>query len=117
MEKISTYEQLKNLLKGLTQGFSYDIPSFDEDVIYERIKFCGINDKEDLEYFTFWDYVDEFYDEIAIDYKESLERQYDKELDEDVVSDILQDLVNVDSGNIPLSHFDLAKEKVMSELE
>ena len=49
MEKISTYEELKNLLKGLTQGFSYDIPSFDEDVIYERIKFCGINDREDLE--------------------------------------------------------------------
>lgn len=117
MEKISTYEELKNLLKGLTQGFSYDIPSFDEDVIYERLKHCGISDKEDLEYYTFFDYVDDFYDEIVIDYKESLERQYDKELEEDVVSDILQDWVNVDIGNIPLGRFDLAKEKIMSEFE
>lgn len=64
-----------------------------------------------------FDYVDDFYDEIVIDYKESLERQYDKELEEDVVSDILQDWVNVDSGNIPLGRFDLAKEKIMSEFE
>ena len=117
MEKISTYEELKNLLKGLTQGFSYDIPSFDEDVIYERLKDSGIYNDEDFEDYIFWDYVDDFYDEIVQDYKESLARQYDKELEEDVVNDILQDWVNVDSGNIPLSHFDLAKEKVMSELE
>ena len=117
MEKINTYEELKNLLKGLTQGFSYDIPSFDEDVIYERLKYRGISDKEDLEYYTFWDYVDDFYGEIVIDYQESLARQYDKELDDDVVDDILQDWVNVDSGNIPLGHYELAQEKLMSELE
>ena len=116
MEKIETYEDLKDFLSDKFDDFVFGIESFSLDTFKKNLSTIEFKTIEEFDSFGWEDYLDEFYVNIEGNYQYNFDKEFHKQLDDFVTIDLIKNCL-YNTPNKAEKIYNQAKSEMREEKE